>query len=77
MSELFQLFDSKRRQVGILDWGIKMTTLEDGEWEGGRVGRDGGRMVMREEGWDGEGEKWRGRRAISDMHHVGIVHHTP
>ena len=42
MSELFQLFDSKRRQVGILDWGIKMTTLEDGEWEGGRAGMEGG-----------------------------------
>ena len=37
MSELFQLFDSQRRQVGILDWGIKMTTLEDGEEVGGMV----------------------------------------
>ena len=31
MSEVFQLLDSVKTQVGILDWGIKMTTLEDGE----------------------------------------------
>ncbi len=30
VSELFQVFDSVKDQVGILDWGIKMTTLEDG-----------------------------------------------
>ena len=32
VSELFQLFDSMRDQVGILNWGLKRTTLEDGEW---------------------------------------------
>ena len=31
MSELFQLLDSVRDQIGIVDWGIKMTTMEDGE----------------------------------------------
>ena len=31
VSELFTLFDSSRSRVGILDWGIKMTTLEDGK----------------------------------------------
>ncbi len=31
VSEVFQLLDSVKTQVGILDWGIKMTTLEDGE----------------------------------------------
>ena len=30
VSELFQLFDSVKDQIGIADWGIKMTTLEDG-----------------------------------------------
>ena len=43
MSELFQLFDSQRRQVGILDWGIKMTTLEDGEEVGEGKGEERGR----------------------------------
>ena len=31
VSELFTLFNSSRSRVGILDWGIKMTTLEDGK----------------------------------------------
>ena len=31
VSELFQLLDSVRDQIGIVDWGIKMTTMEDGE----------------------------------------------
>ncbi len=31
MSEVFKLLDSVKAQLGILDWGIKMTTLEDGE----------------------------------------------
>ena len=31
VSKLFQLFNSVKTQVGILDWGIKMTTLEDGD----------------------------------------------
>ena len=31
VSKLFQLFNSIRGQIGILDWGIKMSTLEDGE----------------------------------------------
>ncbi len=31
VSELFQLFDSVKHEIGILDWGIKMTTLEDGK----------------------------------------------
>ena len=53
VSKLFQLFNSVKTQVGILDWGIKMTTLEDGEGgrEGGKEGgRDGGRgrMVRKE-----------------------------
>ena len=39
VSELFQLFDSARNKIGILDWGVKMTTLEDGK--GGRVGERG------------------------------------
>ena len=30
VSELFELLDSVRDQIGIVDWGIKMTTLEDG-----------------------------------------------
>ena len=30
VSELFELLDSVKVEVGILDWGIKMTTLEDG-----------------------------------------------
>ena len=30
VSELFQLLDSVRDQIGIVDWGIKMTTMEDG-----------------------------------------------
>ena len=30
MSELFQLLDSVRDRIGIVDWGIKMTTMEDG-----------------------------------------------
>lgn len=29
VSELFQLLDSAKTRVGILDWGLKMTTLED------------------------------------------------
>ena len=32
VSELFEMLDSVKVEVGILDWGIKMTTLEDGEW---------------------------------------------
>ena len=31
VSELFQLLNSMRDQLGIQDWGLKMTTLEDGE----------------------------------------------
>ena len=30
VSQLFRMFDSARATSGILDWGIKMTTLEDG-----------------------------------------------
>ena len=30
VSKLFELFDSVRSEIGIVDWGIKMTTLEDG-----------------------------------------------
>ena len=30
VSELFQLLDSVRDRIGIMDWGIKMTTMEDG-----------------------------------------------
>ena len=33
VSELFELLDSVRDQIGIVDWGIKMTTLEDGNCE--------------------------------------------
>ena len=29
VSELFQLLDSVQDQIGIVDWGIKMTTMED------------------------------------------------
>ncbi len=31
VSEVFQQLDSVKTELGILDWGIKMTTLEDGE----------------------------------------------
>ena len=30
VSELFEMLDSVRDEIGIVDWGIKMTTLEDG-----------------------------------------------
>lgn len=30
ISKLFEMLDSVKVEVGILDWGIKMTTLEDG-----------------------------------------------
>ena len=30
VSELFSLLDSVKMQLGISDWGIKRTTLEDG-----------------------------------------------
>ena len=30
VSELFEMLDSVKVEIGILDWGIKMTTLEDG-----------------------------------------------
>ena len=57
VSELFQLFDSARAKIGILDWGVKMTTLEDGKGVGGE-GRGGGEKgeVGGEEGEVG-GEK--------------------
>jgi ABC-type multidrug transport system ATPase subunit len=29
VSQLFEMFDNAKDQVGIVDWGIKMTTLED------------------------------------------------
>ena len=32
VSELFKLFNSTQSRVGILDWGIKRTTLEDGQY---------------------------------------------
>ena len=32
VSQLFPLLNSKKSELGILDWGVKMTTLEDGEW---------------------------------------------
>ena len=31
MSELFEMLDSVKVEIGILDWGIKMTTLKDGK----------------------------------------------
>ena len=31
VSELFEMLDSVKLDIGILDWGIKMTTLEDGK----------------------------------------------
>ena len=31
VSELFELLDSVQDQIGIVNWGIKMTTLEDGK----------------------------------------------
>ena len=30
VSELFEMQDSSRNQIGIVNWGIKMTTLKDG-----------------------------------------------
>ena len=32
VSELFDLLDSVRNQIRIVDWGIKMSTLEDGSF---------------------------------------------
>ena len=32
VSELFTILNSVKIQLGISDWGIKRTTLEDGEW---------------------------------------------
>ena len=63
VSELFQLFDSARAKIGILDWGVKMTTLEDGKGVGGE-GRGGGEKgeVGGEKGEvGGEEEERRGR----------------
>lgn len=31
VSELFALFNNVKDEIGIVDWGIKMTTLEDGK----------------------------------------------
>ena len=31
VSELFGLFNNVKDEIGIVDWGIKMTTLEDGK----------------------------------------------
>ena len=31
VSELFELLDSVQDQIRIVDWGIKMSTLEDGK----------------------------------------------
>ena len=31
VSELFPRINSEKTALGILDWGVKMTTLEDGE----------------------------------------------
>ena len=31
VNELFELLDSVQDQIGIVDWGIKMITLEDGK----------------------------------------------
>ena len=31
VSELFELLDSVKDQIGIVDWGIEMSTLEDGK----------------------------------------------
>ena len=33
VSGLFEMLDSVKVEIRILDWGIKMTTLEDGKWE--------------------------------------------
>ena len=62
VSELFQLFDSVRAKIGILDWGVKMTTLEDGKvvGGGGRGGREKGE-VGRKEGRKGSGGERRMR----------------
>ena len=30
VSEVFEMLDSVKVEIGILDWGIKATTLEDG-----------------------------------------------
>ena len=51
VSELFQLFDSARAKIGILDWGVKMTTLEDGKGVGGEGGR-----------WEERRGRWEERR---------------
>ena len=32
VSELFSLLDSVKMQLGISDWGIKRSTLEDGNY---------------------------------------------
>ena len=35
VSEMFSLINGEKTRLGILDWGVKMTTLEDGKevWE--------------------------------------------
>ena len=67
VSELFQLFDSARAKIGILDWGVKMTTLEDGKGvggEGGRKGRGGERRMRGEERRVGKRRGGKRRRKI-------------
>ena len=33
VSELFPMLNSAKARLGILDWGVKMTTLEDGMYQ--------------------------------------------
>ena len=61
VSELFQLFDSARAKIGILDWGVKMTTLEDGKGVGGEGRRGGEKGEV-----GGEEEERRERRGEKD-----------
>ena len=32
VSELFPMINGEKARLGILDWGVKMTTLEDGKY---------------------------------------------
>ena len=38
VSEVFPLINGEKVRLGILDWGVKMTTLEDGKCRGTGLG---------------------------------------
>ena len=78
VSELFQLFDSARNKIGILDWGVKMTTLEDGK--GGRVGERGKRREERKGKREEREEKREERRGEGEKqlcNYIMLISSTP